>query len=58
MSLQNFIGSGRNSANPLIDDRWIAHSAIEGFHETSYQANFASHSTRDRHVGFPLHGRG
>ena len=25
---------------------------IEGFHVTSYQANFASHLTRDRHVGF------
>ena len=25
---------------------------IEGFHVTSYQANFASHHTRDRHVGF------
>ena len=25
---------------------------IEGFHVTSYQANFASHRTRDRHVGF------
>ena len=23
-----------------------------GFHVTSYQANFASHHTRDRHVGF------
>ena len=26
----------------------------EGFHVTSYQANFASHHTRDRHVGFPF----
>ena len=25
---------------------------IEGFHVTSFQANFASHHTRDRHVGF------
>ena len=25
---------------------------IEGFHVTSYQANFASHLTRDRHLGF------
>ena len=25
---------------------------IEGFHVTSYQANSASHLTRDRHVGF------
>ena len=25
---------------------------IEGFHVMSYQANFASHITRDRHVGF------
>ena len=24
----------------------------ESFHVTSYQANFASHHTRDRHVGF------
>ena len=24
---------------------------------TSYQANFASHPTRDRHVGFLLHDR-
>ena len=30
---------------------------IEGFHVTSYQANFASHHTRNRHVGFLLHGR-
>ena len=28
--------------------------AIEGFHVTSYQANFASHHSRDRHVGFLL----
>ena len=27
-------------------------STIEGFHVTSYQANFASHLTRDRHVSF------
>ena len=27
---------------------------IEGFHVTSYQANIASHHTRDRHVGFLL----
>ena len=25
---------------------------IEGFRVTSYEANFASHHTRDRHVGF------
>ena len=25
---------------------------IESFHLTSYQANFASHHTRDRHIGF------
>ena len=25
---------------------------IEGFHVTSYQANFASDHTRDRYVGF------
>ena len=31
---------------------------IEGFHVTSYQANFASHHTHDRHVGFPSHGIG
>ena len=31
--------------------------AIEGFHVTSYQANFASHPTRDRHVGFLSHGQ-
>ena len=29
-------------------------TAIEGFHVTSYQANFASRHTCDRHVGFPL----
>ena len=28
------------------------HKYIEGFHVTSYQVNFASHHTRDRHVGF------
>ena len=32
-------------------------NSIEGFQVTSYQANFASHPTRDRHVGFLLHGR-
>ena len=32
-------------------------ASIGGFHVTSYQANFASHPTRDRHVGFLLHGR-
>ena len=30
--------------------------SIEGFHVTLYQANFASHPTRDHHVGFHLHG--
>ena len=25
---------------------------VEGFHVTSYQANFATHDTRDHHVGF------
>ena len=25
---------------------------IKSFHVTSFQANFASHHTRDRHVGF------
>ena len=32
--------------------RLIFRRAIESFHVTSYQANFASHHTRDRHVGF------
>ena len=27
-------------------------ATIEGFYVTSYQANFASHYTNDRHVGF------
>ena len=27
-------------------------TSIEGFHVTSYQANFACHLTRNRHVGF------
>ena len=27
-------------------------SAIDGFHVTSYQSNFASHRIRDRHDGF------
>ena len=31
---------------------------IEGFHVTSYQANFASHRTFDRHVGFLRPWRG
>ena len=31
---------------------------IEGFHVMSYQANFASHQTRDRHVGFLLAWQG
>ena len=26
--------------------------SVEGFHVTSYQANCASHHTRDSHVGF------
>ena len=32
----------------------ITSDTIEGFHVMSYQANFASHHTHDRHVGFPL----
>ena len=28
MSRRNFIGSGQNSAHPLLDNRWIARSAI------------------------------
>ena len=28
MSTRNFIGSGQNSTHPLLDDRWIARSAI------------------------------
>ena len=28
MSTRNFIGSGQNSAHPLLGDRWIARSAI------------------------------
>ena len=28
MSRRNFIGSDQNSAHPLLDDRWIARSAI------------------------------
>ena len=35
----------------------ISTCTIVSFHVTSYQANFASHPTRDRHVGFLLHGR-
>ena len=34
---------------PLI---YSVEQLIEGFHVTSYQTNFASHHTRDRHVGF------
>ena len=36
------------------------HVRIEGFHVTSYQANFASPHTHNRHVGFLLawHGIG
>ena len=44
----------------LVDDSelsWNYMYLIEGFHVTSYQANYASHPTRDRHVGFLLHGR-
>ena len=41
---------------------FFLHFYIEGFHvmSTSYQANFASHPTRNRHVGFLLawHGIG
>ena len=36
---------------PWSYSKWSYH-AIEGFHVTSYQANFASHHTRDGHVGF------
>ena len=32
-------------------------SSIEGFHVTSYQANFASHPSRDGHVCFLLHSQ-
>ena len=28
MSTRNFIGSGQTSAHPLLDDRWIACSAM------------------------------
>ena len=47
----------------LLLSEWVrrrayaSYYAIEGFHVTSYQANFASHPSRDRHVGFLLHGR-
>ena len=30
----------------------MGYSAVEGFHVTSFQADFASHHTCDRHVGF------
>ena len=36
----------------------MAFSPIEGFRVTSYQANFASHHTHDRHVGFLLEWQG
>ena len=32
--------------------RFVLVMLIEGFHVTSYQANFASHHTRNRHVSF------
>ena len=32
----------------------MAAAAIEGFRVTLYQANFASHHTRNRHVDFHL----
>ena len=35
----------------------LKHTVIEGFHVTSYQAIFASHHTRDRHVGYALSTR-
>ena len=43
----------------LFDIKLLAiyFNSIEGFHMSSYQANFASHPTRDPHVGFLLHGR-
>ena len=48
--------------NQLISDSYsnFLSKPIEGFHVMSYQANFASHHTRDRHVGFlaPLSGIG
>ena len=33
LSTGNFIGSGQNSAHSLLDDRWIACSAIMGVAE-------------------------
>ena len=37
---------------PIGLESFNAILAIGGFHVTSYWANFASHRTRDRHVGF------
>ena len=36
----------------------VQHHTIKGFQVTSYQANFASHHTHNRHVGFLLAWRG
>ena len=46
------------SGIPILSEYNLRCSLIEGFHVTSYQANFASHPTRDRHVGFLLAWRG
>ena len=45
----------KNPINVLMTTIKVT-NLIEGFHVMSYQANFASHPTRDRHVGFLLHG--
>ena len=50
-----------DSANKLHSRRGHLESKkglIEGFHVTSYLANFASHHTHDRHVGFLLARQG
>ena len=44
MSTRNFIGSGQNSTHPLLDDRWIARSAItQGSCVLSMREHLVSH---------------
>ena len=42
----------RRSTHLVHDDIRKQQEFIGGFHVTSDEANFASHRTRDRHVGF------
>ena len=42
------------STSILLVERQVILNCMEGFHVTSYQADFTSHHTRDHHVGILL----